>query len=107
MDKNKILEKSRKENENQDEREKAVLAKAAQKAVAVGGMLCAVLLIVNMFFNKAFNYAIWGIYLSMTGTMLLYKFICLKKKHELIFGVLQLIAAAAFIIVYFINEWSA
>ena len=39
MDKNEILEKSREENKNQDEREKFAIAKASQKATYVGAFL--------------------------------------------------------------------
>ena len=40
MDKEKILEMSRAENKNQDERERAAMARAGQVASAVGGIVC-------------------------------------------------------------------
>ncbi|MBR1523259.1 MAG: hypothetical protein IJ641_02265 [Lachnospiraceae bacterium] len=100
MDKEEILEKSRIENQNQDEMERDVFAKAGQKACAVGGVVCAVIIIIEAFFSDQVSYGTWAVYLSMTGTMLLYKYMKLKKRHELIFGGIQLALAAIFLIMH-------
>ncbi|MCR5653538.1 MAG: DUF6442 family protein [Ruminococcus sp.] len=104
MNKEEILAKSREENKNQDEREKLAIAKASQNALAVGGILCALMLIFNAIFCKTFNYAVWGIYLAITGSSLLFKFVYLKKKHELIFGLIEIGLAIMFIVFYVVNE---
>ena len=103
MDKEEILEKSRSENKDRDEMEHDVFAKAGQKACAVGGMLCAVIIILEAVFSDTVNVSTWAVYLSMSGTMLMYKYIRLRKKHELIFGGIQLALAAVFFCVYAVN----
>ena len=103
MERDEILKKSREENHNRDEMERDTLAKAGQKACAIGGLVCAVVIILEAFFADQVNMSTWAVYLSMTGTMLLVKYIKLKKKHELIFGLLQLVLAAAFLVMYAIR----
>ena len=103
MDREEILEKSRLENRRRDEMERDALAKAGQRACAVGGIVCAVVIVLEAIFADAFNMSVWAVYLSMTGTMLLMKYIRLRKRHELIFGAAQLILAAAFLVMYIIR----
>ena len=100
MTKEEILAISREENKNKDERERATFTKAGQKACATGGMVCMFILIIEAIFNGEFNLAVSAVYLSMTGTMLLVKYLELKKKHELVFAVIQLILAAVFFVMY-------
>ncbi len=103
MNKDEILAKSRKENENQDEMELEVFAKSGQKACAVGGIVCVLIIILQSIFKNSVDFSVWAVYLSMTGTMLLYKYIKLKKKHELIFGLMQLILAVVFLVFYILK----
>lgn len=103
MNREEILERSRQENKNRDEMERDAMARAGQKACAVGGMLCAVIIILEAFFAKQVNMSTWAVYLSMTGTMLMVKYMHLKKKHELAFGLMQLALAAVFFIMYVIR----
>ena len=100
MNKDEILERSRRENKNMDERERDALAHAGRTASAVGGMLCAVLVVLEAILAERMNLAIWAVYLSVTGTTLLVKFLRLRRKHELIFGVIQLALAAVFAVAY-------
>lgn len=106
MNKQEILEKSRKENQKHDERELAALARAGQIAASVGGLVCAVILVLEASlssFNSRVVFSIWAVYLAITGTTLLVKYIKLHKKHELIFGAFQLALAALFFIMYVIK----
>lgn len=106
MNRDEILERSRKENKNQDEMERGVMAKAGQRATAIGGSVCAAIIVLEAIFTDFSTRVVlstWAVYLSMTGTMLLMKYIWLKKKHELIFGVLQLAIAAVFFVLYVIK----
>lgn len=103
MDREEILEKSRQENQRRDEMERDALAKAGQRACAVGGIVCAVVIVLEAIFADAFNMSVWAVYLSMTGTMLLMKYIRLRKRHELIFGAAQLLLAAVFLVMYIIR----
>lgn len=103
MTKEEILEMSRAENKNQDERERDALAKAGRRASAVGGIVCAVIIILELIFTQQCSVGIWAVYLSITGTTLLVKYLHLKKKHELIFGIVQLVLAAAFLTLHIIR----
>lgn len=103
MNRDEILEKSRKENKNQDEMERDALVKAGQRACAVGGLVCMVVILFEAIFADHVNFSTWAVYLSMTGTMLMVKYLRLKKKHELIFGLLQLALAAAFLVMYILR----
>jgi len=103
MNREEILAKSRKENEKMDEREKAAFTSAGQRATAVGGLVCVAILLLNTAldrFGDPTTWAVWAVYLSMTGTTLLAKYAKLKKRHELIFGCVQVLMAAAFLAVY-------
>ena len=97
MTKDEILERSREDNKTRDEMEKNVFFKSGQSAAAVGGI------IVEEFITNKTNFGIAAILLSMTGTMLLTKYIKLKKNYYLIFSVLELAVAAAFIILHIIQ----
>ena len=103
MDKEKILEMSRAENKNQDERERAAMARAGQAASAVGGIVCAVFLVFCAIFRRPGDttaLVAWTVYLSITGTSLLVKYRRLGKKHELVFGLIQLALALLFFVFY-------
>lgn len=104
MNKNEILAKSREENKNQDEREKLAIAKASQKATFVGAIVCCIFIVLDIIFDRGIFYPVYSIYLSMTGATLLFKYFYLKKKHELIFGIIELCIAVAFIVLYVINK---
>ena len=103
MNKEEILERSRKENKNLDEMEKNALARGGQRACAVGGLVCMAIILLETIFAKQVSLIPWAVYLSMTGTALLVKYSQLRKKHELIFGLLQLAMAAVFFVMYVIR----
>lgn len=103
MNRDEILEKSRKENSSYDEMERDVIVKAGQKATAVGGIMCAVIIILEVIFSDSLSGSIWAVYLSMTGTSLIVKYIGLKNKVELIFGSIQLLLAAIFFAMYVVD----
>ncbi len=103
LTKEEILEKSRIENKTRDEMENAVFAKAGLRACAVGGIVCALVIVLEAVFSDQVNFSTWAVYLSMTGTMLLVKYFGLRKKHELVFGVLQLLLAAMFFVMYVVR----
>jgi hypothetical protein len=103
MDRNDILEKSRKENRNMDEREKDAVAKAGQSAFGVGGVVCAFIILFEAVVSDFTSFSTWAVYLSMTGTAFLVKYSILRKKHELLIGLLQLALAIIFIGIYIIR----
>ena len=103
MDREEILKRSRKDNEGRDEMERKVFTGSGQKACAVGGILCAFLVVLECFVRDSVNLGLCAVYMSMCGTMLLFKGIELKKKYELIGGVVQLVIAVALLIVHIIR----
>ena len=103
MTREEILEKSRIENRNHDEMERDALARAGQRACAVGGLVCAAIIILEAIFTEHVNLGTWAVYLSITGTMLLVKYLYLKKRHELIFGMIQIGLAIAFLVSYILQ----
>ena len=103
MNKKEILEKSRQENKGTDLFERDAMNSASHKAIAVGGLVCMFLSFMDIFLSGSFNYTLWGVYLSMTGTTLLVKYFHLKKIHELIFGIIELLLAIAFIVMHFLR----
>lgn len=105
MNKEEILAKSRAENKGQDEREKQVLIKAGQIAFTVGGVMCMLIALFNSIlsmvdhggtrFDPKLNTLLWAIYLSMLGSLFLYKYVKLKKKHELFLAIALLTVSLA------------
>ena len=105
MNKEEILAKSRAENKGTDEREKLVLIKAGQIAFTVGGVMCMLIALFNSILSMVdhggtradpkLNTMLWSIYLSMLGSLFLYKYIKLKKKHELVLAIIMLTIALA------------
>lgn len=103
MNKNEILEKSRQENKGRDEFEKYTIDAASSKAVAVGGILCCVIIFIEAFIFNKVSFNMWAVYLAIAGTTLLVKFHYRRKKHELIFGIMELILAAVFVTIHFLS----
>ena len=107
MNKEEILAKSRAENKGTDEREKLVLAKAGQKAFGVGLILSMLITMFNgilgeinaELYDPKLTSGPWGIYLSMMGALFLYKYIKLKRKHELILSIFFLLVGIAALVV--------
>ncbi|MBE6836172.1 MAG: hypothetical protein J5877_02465 [Clostridia bacterium] len=101
MNKEEILAKNREDNKNQDEMEKNAFSNAGRTACAVGGILCMVILLLEVILtDNGPSLSLWAIYLSMTGTMLLVKYKSLRKTHELIFGLIQLALAVVFLVLH-------
>lgn len=105
MNKEKVLAKARQENKGTDEREKQVLIKAGQIAFSVGGVMCMLIALINSIlsvadedgsrFDPKLNTVLWSIYLSMLGSLFLYKYVKLKKKHELFLSIMLLTVSLA------------
>jgi uncharacterized membrane protein HdeD (DUF308 family) len=103
MDREEILKRSRDEYSGRDEMEKDTLVKAGQLAFTVGGLACALVLILEAIFADHVNPATWFVYLSMTGTNLMVKYVKMRKKHELVFGILQLALALVFLVMFILK----
>lgn len=99
MNKEDILKMSQQENSGKpDERELAALGKASRTGMKAGAILCAVLIVVsNFILDKPELAAVgWMVYLTMSGFNSISLFRQLKNRRKLIYGIIDLIIAAAF-----------
>lgn len=86
MDKNEILEKSRKENKGYDERELWITAKAWQLGGAVGIIICGLASLFLAFFcDLPMKYAAdnMAIYFGMLAAVCVFKAIKLRKPSDI------------------------
>lgn len=89
MDKNEILKRSRNENKNRDIAELDCLQKASRIAYIVGCIVCMIICTVQWQFTKTVNWGCWVVNFSILGTVFLVKFIKLRKKHELLWMIVD------------------
>ena len=98
MDKDEILEKSRKENRNADFVEGAVLARANAIALGVGMVVSGILSVLHAIFADKPDCAVWTVYFSVLAAVMLVKFAKLRRRHELLLGLLY----AGFCVFFFV-----
>lgn len=99
MNKDEILKMSREENKGrQDEREVMAHGTASKVGMSVGAIVCVLLVWASEFlFNiPEVGLAGWFVYFSMGGSnnIVLYK--NLKKRQDLIWGIVEIICAVSF-----------
>lgn len=107
MNKDEILEKSRRENKNKDIAEIEVINRASSIATSVGMLVCCLISVLDVLFTDKVNCITWTIYFSMLGTRFLVKYIKLRKKHELFFSLIYLIISIAFFVMYIMDNLAA
>ena len=83
MNKEDILEKSRRESKGPDEMEQYVMAAAGKIASKVGMLVCCIVVILQVVFTGAISFESWMIYFSILATTFLGKYWKLRSKHEL------------------------
>jgi len=91
MTKEEILEKSRNENKNQDIFDLETQKKASMFAFVAAGALGVLIFIIKLIITKTASYDLLMIVLGMESTMFIYKFIKLRKKHELVVAIMYTI----------------
>ncbi len=84
MNKDEILETSRKENKNKDLVELDVISHAGNIAGRVGACVCCLISLIAHMITNTFLYSPWVIYFSILGTHSLVKYIKLKKGSDLL-----------------------
>ena len=104
MTKEEILAKNREDNKTRDEMEQSVFYKSGQTACAAGALVCALILVLEGFKDNV-RFDLLAIFLTMTGTMLVKKYEKTKKIYELIFGMIELVAAAGFLGIYIYRKF--
>ena len=97
MDKEKILESSRKENKNRDLVELEVAARAGHIAGRVGAAVCVLLSLVVRLLTGSYLLSPWVVYFSILTTHTLVKYARLKRKTDLILGILYLAMCLTFL----------
>ncbi len=100
MDKDEILARSRKENKGGDFVEAAVQARANTIALAVGIIVCGLLSVLHAIFADTPDFGIWTAYFSVLATTMIVKFVKLRRRHELVFGLLYLGFCVLFFVFY-------
>ncbi|MCI9641186.1 MAG: hypothetical protein HFJ98_00100 [Eubacterium sp.] len=103
MDKNEILEKSRKENGKQDEYNKDVNKKSAFVAMVSSAAVCFTLMMVEIFLDKGNGSGYLVILTSINVTTWMYKGIKLRDKHYIFISIVWLIAMLASAFNYAMN----
>ena len=99
MNKEEILELSRKENEGkQDEREILAYGEAGRNGMAVGGIICAILVFLSEFLFKIpeIGLASWLVYFAMFGTNRITLYVKLKERKHLFAGIITLVTSLLF-----------
>ena len=100
MDKDQILQMSRNESKGMpDEREQSIESQAANIARAVGVAICLLLVFLAecVLENRDIGRTAWIVFFSMEGSNNLCKFIKMKKRSFLLWAVLQLFCAIAYL----------
>jgi len=100
MDKDEILARSRKENQDRDFVEAEALGKANAIALSVGILVCGLLSVLHAMFADTPDYGIWTAYFSVLATTMIVKFVKLRRRHELVIGLLYLGFCVFFFVFY-------
>ena len=98
MNKEKILESSRRENKNRDLAEMEVTAQAGNIAGRVGAAVCVVLTLIFRIFTKTYFLSPWVVYFSILTTHTLVKYARLKRKTDLILYLAMCLTFLAFFV---------
>ena len=102
MNKDDILEKSRRENKGPDEMEQYVMAAAGKIAAKVGMLVCCVVAILQVIFTDAISFESWMIFSILAATFIV-KYVKLHSKHELWVAVLYTVLFIMFAVLFLIR----
>lgn len=100
MDKEKILESSRKENKNRDLVELEVAARAGHIAGRVGAAVCVLLSLVVRLMTDSYLLSPWIIYFSIIATHSLVKYARLRRKTDLVLSLVYLAVCLSFLVFF-------
>ncbi|MBP3505123.1 MAG: hypothetical protein J6K43_01790 [Lachnospiraceae bacterium] len=87
MNKEEILERSRKENKNQDIYEKEVIVQGNRYACIVAAILATIFFVVQIFTGGGMNYGLYAVVFSMPMAGFWVKYKRLHRKHELLVAI--------------------
>ena len=103
MDKDEILERSRKENKDRDFVGEEVTNKANSIAFSVGMLVCALLSVLHAIFQDSPDYSAWVVMWAILSSVFLFKYHRLRKRHELVLGLIYLAFCGFFFALYLRN----
>lgn len=107
MNKEQILKMSREENEGRhDEREMIAYGTASRVGMLVGALLCALLVVASefLFCIPEIGLVGWLVYFSMQGSANIVLYKDLKIRRNLIWGIIEIVFAVAFIVVLVVKS---
>ena len=107
MKKEEILQKVRQENAGKpDEREMAALGNASRIGMLVGALLCVALVLASEFLFQIpeIGLAAWLVYFAMQGSSNLSLYRSLRTRTKLIWGIVELLFALAFLVTLVIKS---
>ena len=100
MDKDEILERSRKEHKDRDFVELEVINKANGVAISIGLAVCVLLMIIHAILQVRIDTSAWMVMFSILAADFLYKYYRLRRRHELVLGLIYLVNAICFFLNY-------
>ncbi len=106
MNKEEILQKSRNENKNRDVYELEIINKSSNYAMRAGLLTACIMCVISAFLIDGDVWILcampcWSVYFSMLATLFLYKYIKMKKRHELALSIIYF-SVCAFMILRFV-----
>lgn len=103
MNKDEILEKSRKENKNQDLYEKEMSQKAGNIAAIVAAVIGTIFYVIQILVGGGSNYGLYAIVFSIPATGYMVKAIQMKTKRDLVISILYILVVLFFSFIHINN----
>ena len=107
MNKEEILEKSRKENKNQDIYEKEVIIQGNSYECIAVAVLATIFFVIQIFTGGGMNYGLYAVVFSMPMAGFWIKYMRMHKKHELFVAVCYTVIVLIFSAVHIYGLVSA
>ena len=96
MNKDELLERSRRENKNQDIYEKEVIIKGNRYACIAAAVLATIFFVIQIFVGGGINYGLYAVVFSMPMAGFWMKYAKLRKKHELLVAICYTVGVLLF-----------
>ncbi len=104
MDKDEILARSRKELKNADLAEQEAVLQSWNVAGRIGAVICCLITAFNGFLYNNGSFSLWTVYFSMLSAKTLYTYKLLRKRSDLLLGLLYVILFAAFLTAHIVKS---
>ncbi|MGN1249700.1 MAG: DUF6442 family protein [Candidatus Spyradocola sp.] len=96
MQKEEILEKSRRENKNQDPYEKQVITAGGNAGAIAAAVLATVFFVAQILTGGGINYGLYAVVFVIPATGFTVKAIRLRRRHEIVVAVIYWVAVLLF-----------